>query len=267
MKKQITSVAAIGTLLAAGAANADPVRLSHSLEEFLVTTGTILCASTAAPQTTAENSFYRSFTLTDFGVTDGVAIETVEFGIENLALPTVIETDITVNLYQAPGGSAPAVGQELIGSAVFTSTDRALEVVTIDVSGNVDAGNALIVEITAPDFTIDGLTGDVFFPGSNGFGQTAPSYLRAPTCGAIDPTTYDDIGFPEVNLIIIANGESGAAPCRADFDGDGDLTLFDFLAFSNAFDSGDLAADFDGDGSLTLFDFLTFSNEFDAGCP
>ncbi len=54
--------------------------------------------------------------------------------------------------------------------------------------------------------------------------------------------------------------------CRADLDGDGELTLFDFLAFQNLFDSGDLAADFDGDGSLTLFDFLAFQNEFDAGC-
>ncbi|MFI4883035.1 MAG: S8 family serine peptidase [Phycisphaerales bacterium JB064] len=54
--------------------------------------------------------------------------------------------------------------------------------------------------------------------------------------------------------------------CRVDIDGDGDLTIFDFLGFQNAFDSGDLAADFDGDGELTLFDFLAFQNEFDAGC-
>ncbi|MFI4917576.1 MAG: hypothetical protein ACIAS6_13860, partial [Phycisphaerales bacterium JB060] len=26
--------------------------------------------------------------------------------------------------------------------------------------------------------------------------------------------------------------------CRADFDGDGELTIFDFLAFQNAFDAG-----------------------------
>jgi hypothetical protein len=58
----------------------------------------------------------------------------------------------------------------------------------------------------------------------------------------------------------------GSAPCRADIDGDGALTLFDFLAFQNLFDAGDLAADFDGDGSLTLFDFLAFQNAFDAGC-
>ncbi|MEO1008299.1 MAG: GC-type dockerin domain-anchored protein [Planctomycetota bacterium] len=54
--------------------------------------------------------------------------------------------------------------------------------------------------------------------------------------------------------------------CPADIDGDGELTLFDFLAFQNLFDAGDPAADFDGDGSLTLFDFLAFQNAFDAGC-
>jgi hypothetical protein len=54
--------------------------------------------------------------------------------------------------------------------------------------------------------------------------------------------------------------------CRADLDGDGSLTLFDFLAFQNAFDMGDPIADFDGDGDLTLFDFLAFQNAFAAGC-
>ncbi|MEO1277645.1 MAG: GC-type dockerin domain-anchored protein [Planctomycetota bacterium] len=58
-----------------------------------------------------------------------------------------------------------------------------------------------------------------------------------------------------------------AASCPADLDGDGDLTLFDFLAFQNLFDAGDPAADFDGDGMLTIFDFLEFQNQFDAGCP
>jgi hypothetical protein len=58
----------------------------------------------------------------------------------------------------------------------------------------------------------------------------------------------------------------GSDPCRVDCDGDGSLTIFDFLCFQNAFDSGDPYADFDGDGALTIFDFLAFQNEFDAGC-
>ena len=59
----------------------------------------------------------------------------------------------------------------------------------------------------------------------------------------------------------------GPCDCRADIDGDGRLTIFDFLAFQTAFDAGDLeTADFDGDGRLTLFDFLAFQTAFNAGC-
>jgi len=58
----------------------------------------------------------------------------------------------------------------------------------------------------------------------------------------------------------------GDPPCRVDLDGDGQLSIFDFLAFQNLFDAGDLIADFDGDGALTIFDFLAFQNEFDDGC-
>ncbi|MEQ8844985.1 MAG: right-handed parallel beta-helix repeat-containing protein [Phycisphaerales bacterium] len=75
---------------------------------------------------------------------------------------------------------------------------------------------------------------------------------------------FDDplLGFIVANPLV----ECGPA-CRADIDGDGALTIFDFLAFQNAFDAGDLSvADFDGDGALTIFDFLAFQNEFDAGC-
>jgi hypothetical protein len=60
--------------------------------------------------------------------------------------------------------------------------------------------------------------------------------------------------------------EMALAGCRADLDGDGALSFFDFLMFQNLFAGGDLAADFDGDGSLTFFDFLAFQNEFAAGC-
>jgi len=55
-------------------------------------------------------------------------------------------------------------------------------------------------------------------------------------------------------------------PCPADLDGDDALTVFDFLAFINLYNTGDLAADFDGDGELTVLDFLAFQTAFDAGC-
>jgi glycosylphosphatidylinositol phospholipase D len=54
--------------------------------------------------------------------------------------------------------------------------------------------------------------------------------------------------------------------CEADITGDGELDIFDFLAFQNLFDDGDARADFDGDGNLTIFDFLAFQSEFELGC-
>lgn len=55
--------------------------------------------------------------------------------------------------------------------------------------------------------------------------------------------------------------------CYTDCDGDDAATIFDFLCFFNAFESGDFYADCDESGELDLFDFLCFQQEFIAGCP
>jgi hypothetical protein len=80
------------------------------------------------------------------------------------------------------------------------------------------------------------------------------------------------------HAIVLFGGEGGLGPlddtweflcppaCYPDLDGDGDLTLFDFLAFVNAFNAADPAADCDHSQSLDLFDFLCFTNSFNAGC-
>ncbi|MFI4882157.1 MAG: GC-type dockerin domain-anchored protein [Phycisphaerales bacterium JB064] len=73
----------------------------------------------------------------------------------------------------------------------------------------------------------------------------------------------DEPGLPEVLYLPLGP----CVECPADIDGDGELTVFDFLAFQNLFDAGDTRADFDGDGEFTLFDFLAFQTAFDAGCP
>ncbi|MEQ8845964.1 MAG: DUF1028 domain-containing protein [Phycisphaerales bacterium] len=90
-------------------------------------------------------------------------------------------------------------------------------------------------------------------------------------------STASEAGLTEITITI---ADAGARPvtlmpppvlevtggCYADLDGDGELTIFDFLAFQNAFDAGDPIADCDGSGSLDIFDFLCFQNAFDAGC-
>ncbi len=74
-------------------------------------------------------------------------------------------------------------------------------------------------------------------------------------------------GTPEIGSGGVSYVVLGRSPCRPDLDGDGTLTIFDFLAFGNLFDLMDPRADFDGDGDFTFLDFLAFQNAFDAGCP
>ncbi|MEQ8317645.1 MAG: GC-type dockerin domain-anchored protein [Phycisphaerales bacterium] len=76
---------------------------------------------------------------------------------------------------------------------------------------------------------------------------------------AVDPTTG-------IGSVTGAFTFEDTTSCYADFDGDGVLNIFDFLAFQNAFATGDATADCDGDGALTLFDFLCFQNAFAGGC-
>ncbi|MEQ8843877.1 MAG: GC-type dockerin domain-anchored protein [Phycisphaerales bacterium] len=87
--------------------------------------------------------------------------------------------------------------------------------------------------------------------------------------GYVSTTRFDtgewQPGGEGATVGVVVEGEFFDA-CRVDLDGDGELTIFDFLAYQNLFDAGDPAADFDGDGDLTIFDFLAFQNEFDAGC-
>ncbi|NRA58396.1 MAG: hypothetical protein HRU13_09825, partial [Phycisphaerales bacterium] len=61
--------------------------------------------------------------------------------------------------------------------------------------------------------------------------------------------------------------DSSSDYCRADVDADRRLTVFDFLAFANAFEDASPIADFEWDGFFTLNDYLLFLNQFDAGCP
>ncbi|MFI4883350.1 MAG: GC-type dockerin domain-anchored protein [Phycisphaerales bacterium JB064] len=97
----------------------------------------------------------------------------------------------------------------------------------------------------------------------SGFLEFDAANLRMDWGQGFEPSWYwNSTPVPEIIDYFVGEVET----CRVDLDDDGSLTIFDFLAFQNLFDAGDLIADFDGDGSLTIFDFLSFQNEFDAGC-
>ena len=56
------------------------------------------------------------------------------------------------------------------------------------------------------------LLGNGFFIGSNGLGETGPSYISAADCGITAPTTTAAIGFPAMMIVMNVTGNDGA-PC------------------------------------------------------
>jgi hypothetical protein len=142
-------------------------------------------------------------------------------------------TGIVTDLFVWDDGSGPAL--YMTTSSTDLGRLARLEGDTwVTVDGGVDGGSA---------FGLGEWNGDLYVGGS-----------------------FETVDGQAASGIVRRTGCDGGS-CYADFDGDGELTIFDFLAYQNAFDAGDLAADCDEDGSLTIFDFLCFQNGFDAGCP
>lgn len=113
--------------------------------------------------------------------------------------------------------------------------------------------------------------------GAGGFGVRAPlslpvSYLVAATAGQVvgsglpDIVYYDDPADDGTTRVRIAENIT-AGSCDADFNGDGSVTVQDFLAYLGAYADGDLRADINGDGALSIQDVLSFLSAYAAGCP
>ncbi len=153
----------------------------------------------------ADNSYFRAFTLSDFGITDDFTVSQVEIGVEQ-AIGATGTQPVTCNLYTSsqvfPAGYPGSL--TLIGTVDASVPDQSLTLYTFDVSGVAPAGSQLVVEI----FTPDGQTaGNSFYIGSNTAGESAPSYLLAGDCGITTPTATSAIGFPDMNIVMSVTGD------------------------------------------------------------
>lgn len=165
--------------------------LTHSDSWEVANGNTVACTSPG--DTTAENRYLRTFTLADFGINDPLEVTGVTFGVESLNRAT----DITVNLYTLDGAFWYE-NMDLIGSRTQRLEFQSRTTVTVPVTGSVPAGATIVAEVAAPD--LSGVA--AFFPGSNDAGETAPSYVSAPDCGAPEPVAYESLGAPWVHLVM-----------------------------------------------------------------
>ncbi|WP_460889615.1 S8 family serine peptidase [Promicromonospora xylanilytica] len=164
---------------------AEGTTITHSSSQDVTLGNSVAC-------TGGQTQWLRTFTLEDFEIQGELAVTNVSFGVEMAAA----DAEVTVNLYELDGDLAYANMTE-IGSATVTLEAQELTMVDVPVTGT--ASGTLVVEVVG--------AGD-FFIGSNAEPETAPSYLASEECGTPEPTTVEELGFPDMHTVLNVTGET-----------------------------------------------------------
>ncbi len=184
------------------------VTLTQNTGATVGSNNSIACGNTDG--TTAENSWYRVWKLSDEGIVGGFHVTAVTFGVQEASgMPNV---QVKIGSYS--GNITPPPAQldtgliSPIAAATFAvpnTASTATTSVTVPVSANVPALGQMIVEVFSPD--ANG-TGKYFYLGGNSLGESKPGYLRAPTgaCATPQPKSTAALGFPTSNLLITVSG-------------------------------------------------------------
>jgi len=161
--------------------------------------------SVACP--TGPNGFYRLYVPANDGYTGDVTIESLRLGVET----TEGGREVEVGFYAVEGPIETPDAVTQVGdfqTVALPDGDGYIQDITLATPIVVPAETQLLVEVWSVD---DLVSGDQFYPGSNDAGESAPSYILADACGASWLTPFEDLGFPEVQLIIDV-GVSGSGP-------------------------------------------------------
>lgn len=177
--------------------------LTHSASNDILAGNAIACADNTTGFTNA-NQYLRTFTLADFDIDSPLSVTNVTFAVENLT----VTTTATVNLYTL-SGDLQYTNLTRIGTATVALDPQSATLVTVPVTATVPADATLVAEIAVPDLRNDS---GVFFFGTNADGQSAPSYIASPSCGASDPTDLAEIGFENMQLVLFVSGTTAAPP-------------------------------------------------------
>lgn len=193
-----------------------PATITQSTSTSIVVGSSVSCNGGAPGFFHAENSYFRAFTLSAFNPpldATQFMVQQVTFGIEAAnAAGTGTTQPVTLRLFDS---SANPPTNATLGAAISTENlaiaDQATTLFTAPLATQpvlLNATDILAVEV----FTPNGLVlGHSFFIGANGLGQTAPSFIRAPTaaaCNINDITNFASIGFPNMHIVMTVSGNN-----------------------------------------------------------
>jgi len=177
------------------------VVLTQNVDNETLGGGTVACGNAAGGYTT-ENSWFRTYTPSEFGLSGDVQLDGLEFaytytdnggsGVEETGFVRAWTSD---DVFPAGNYTLIAEGPVSLGSAgadvktFFPFTTPAV----------VDAATEVIVEIYIDDSSVDLLQLRIY---DNDLGENAPGYLLSGSCGLAAPVTMGSIGFPNNHIIL-----------------------------------------------------------------
>ena len=183
------------------------VTMIQTTAQNIVTGNSVSCNDGSPFYDTAENSYYRAFKLSDYGVSGTFHVQHIDFGVES-AIAGGASQSVTVKIYNytgATGGTTlDTAAMTMVAQKTVTVPDTSTgEMLTANVTGDITAP-AMVAEI----FVADGETvGNSLFIGSNTSGESQPGYIRAPACSNPTPASFASLSLPTaVDIILTATG-------------------------------------------------------------
>lgn len=272
-------LALLGCLGMAASASAQVITMTQSDDTFtIIGLNSFACSrtnETNMTQQTAQNSYMRSFVPADYGATGQVMVTRVLFGVEAAIHPNGTQK-VYIRVHRDTNGGAPTTFSELflLGTASTDVSDTTFgvhsELTDLEI-GPIDATDSLVVEVFTPSYVSSYPDNTaVFFIGSNFFGESAPTYVAAPSCEDMQqpkPATEINAGSAMHMVMVVDVEEISGDECYADCDNSDTLDFFDVLCFLNEFNTSSDYADCDESDSLDFFDVLCFLNEFNEPGP
>ena len=202
-----------------------------------------------------DNSYWRAYNLAPMGLPGPLTINSVQFGIE-LSTPSGATQPVTVRVWRS-NGAFPAAGRTLLSTQAATVTNQtlSLQTVTLTTPAVFAPNEIMVLELFTPDGRAP--ANNRFFIGSNTSAQTGPSYIMAADCGIATPTDLASIGFPNMHIILNANGVTGGAPALVQIAGLASGSVFPVGVTTNTFRATDVA----GNTSTCSFTVTVVDNQ------
>lgn len=166
---------------------------------------------------TTANSWYRAYNLAPLNLPASLTIKSVRFGVERSQFTSGSVTG-TIRIWRS-NGPFPASTRTLLSTNTVVITNQTNTFITHPLTNPATVGptDIVVVELFIPEGRFAPNSG-TFFIGSNGLGESGPSYLHAPDCGTAGPTPIADlVPSPLDHIHLAMNGEYYTTPPTLQF--------------------------------------------------